>query len=65
MQVPSVLDRLIAAKTIPPIIAVFVEPGARQEEYSRNRGVARLHRHASWCRSSTSGIAPFPRPTTA
>ena len=36
MQVPSVLDRLIAAKTIPPIIAVFVEPGSRQEEYSRN-----------------------------
>lgn len=36
MQVPSVLDQLIAAKTIPPIIAVFVEPGSRQEEYSRN-----------------------------
>ena len=36
MQVPSVLDQLIAAKTIPPVIAVFVEPGARQEEYSRN-----------------------------
>jgi enterochelin esterase-like enzyme len=36
MAVPSVLDRLIAAKTIPPVIAVFVEPGSRQEEYSRN-----------------------------
>ena len=36
MQVPSVLDQLIAAKTIPPIIAVFIEPGSRQEEYSRN-----------------------------
>ncbi len=36
MDVPSVLDRLIAAKTIPPVIAVFVEPGSRQEEYSRN-----------------------------
>ena len=36
MQVPSVLDQLIAAKSIPPIIAVFVEPGSRQEEYSRN-----------------------------
>ena len=36
MQVPSVLDQLIAARTIPPLIAVFVEPGARQEEYSRN-----------------------------
>lgn len=36
MAVPAVLDRLIAARTIPPIIAVFVEPGSRQEEYSRN-----------------------------
>lgn len=36
MAVPSVLDRLIAAKTIPPVIAVFIEPGSRQEEYSRN-----------------------------
>jgi enterochelin esterase family protein len=36
MAVPSVLDRLIAAKSIPPLIAVFVEPGSRQEEYSRN-----------------------------
>ncbi len=36
MQVPSVLDQLIAAKAIPPVIAVFVEPGSRQEEYSRN-----------------------------
>jgi len=36
MAVPSVLDRLIAAKSIPPVVAVFVEPGSRQEEYSRN-----------------------------
>lgn len=36
MQVPSVLDQLIAAKSIPPIIGVFVEPGSRQEEYSRS-----------------------------
>ncbi len=36
MAVPGVLDRLIAARTIPPVIAVFVEPGSRQEEYSRN-----------------------------
>ncbi|MEP7117150.1 MAG: alpha/beta hydrolase-fold protein [Acidobacteriota bacterium] len=36
MAVPSVLDRLIAAGRIPPLIAVFVEPGTRQEEYSRN-----------------------------
>lgn len=35
MAVPSVLDRLIATKRIPPMIAVFVEPGNRQEEYSR------------------------------
>lgn len=36
MSVPGVLDRLIAAKQIPPLVAVFVEPGSRQEEYSRN-----------------------------
>ena len=37
MDVPGVLDRLIAAKAIPPVIAVFAEPGDRQEEYSRNQ----------------------------
>jgi enterochelin esterase-like enzyme len=36
MQVPQVLDRLIVTKAIPPVIAVFSEPGDRQEEYSRN-----------------------------
>lgn len=36
MEVPVVLDRLIARKAIPPVVAVFVEPGERQEEYSRN-----------------------------
>lgn len=36
MAVPAVLDRLIATKTVPPFIAVFVEPGDRREEYSRN-----------------------------
>jgi enterochelin esterase-like enzyme len=36
MAVPAVLDRLIGARQIPPLIAVFVEPGSRQEEYSRN-----------------------------
>ena len=37
MDVPRVLDRLIAANVIPPVIAVFAEPGERQEEYSRSQ----------------------------
>ena len=36
MDVPRILDRLIARKVIPPLIAVFLEPGDRQEEYTRN-----------------------------
>ncbi len=36
MDVPRVLDHLIANQTIPPVIAVFSEPADRQEEYSRN-----------------------------
>jgi enterochelin esterase-like enzyme len=36
MDVPRVLDHLIANKTIAPLIAVFSEPADRQEEYSRN-----------------------------
>ncbi|MSO52478.1 MAG: hypothetical protein CK533_11000 [Acidobacterium sp.] len=36
MNVPRILDRLIARRTIPPVIAVFSEPGDRQEEYTRN-----------------------------
>jgi enterochelin esterase-like enzyme len=36
MDVPRILDRLIARKAIPPVIAVFSEPGDRQEEYTRN-----------------------------
>ena len=36
MDVPRVLDRLIARKAIPPVIAVFSEPGDPQEEYTRN-----------------------------
>jgi enterochelin esterase-like enzyme len=38
MRTPAILDRLIAAKAIAPLVAVFVEPGERQEEYSRNPG---------------------------
>ena len=33
---PTILDRLIARKAIRPVVAVFVEPAERQEEYSRN-----------------------------
>jgi len=36
MRAPAILDRLIARKSIEPVVAVFVEPGERQEEYSRN-----------------------------
>ena len=36
MDVPRVLDHLIANKAIPPVIAVFSEPADRQEEYSRS-----------------------------
>jgi enterochelin esterase-like enzyme len=36
MDMPRILDRLIAQKSIPPIIAVFSEPADRQEEYSRS-----------------------------
>ena len=36
MEVPKVLDHLIANQTIPPVIAVFSEPADRQEEYSRS-----------------------------
>lgn len=36
MDVPRILDHLIANRSIPPVIAVFSEPADRQEEYSRN-----------------------------
>jgi enterochelin esterase-like enzyme len=36
MDVPRVLDRLVARKAIPPVVAVFSEPVDRMEEYSRN-----------------------------
>jgi enterochelin esterase-like enzyme len=38
MDVPRVLDHLIANKSIAPVIAVFSEPADRQEEYSRSPG---------------------------
>jgi enterochelin esterase family protein len=36
MRTPTILDRLIARKAIPPVVGVFIEPAERQEEYSRN-----------------------------
>ncbi|MDP1572601.1 MAG: alpha/beta hydrolase-fold protein [Vicinamibacterales bacterium] len=36
MEVPTVLDRLFARQAARPVIAVFVEPGHRQQEYSRS-----------------------------
>ncbi len=36
MDVPRVLDHLIANKQVPPAIVVFAEPADRQEEYSRS-----------------------------
>ena len=49
MQAPGVLDRLIASKRVPPLIAVFVEPAARQEEYTRN---------ATWRAFITTELVP-------
>jgi enterochelin esterase family protein len=50
MGTPAILDRLIARKAITPVIAVFVEPGERQEEYSRNAG---------WRAFMTSELVPM------
>ncbi|HAP35050.1 MAG TPA: hypothetical protein DCQ28_03585 [Bacteroidetes bacterium] len=36
--VPTIIDNLIAAKKIEPIIAVFIPPVRREEEYIRNSG---------------------------
>jgi enterochelin esterase family protein len=50
MDVPRVLDRLIAQKSIPAVIAVFSEPGDRQEEYSRS---------AAWRQFVTGELVPL------
>lgn len=50
MDVPRILDRLIAHKRIPPVIAVFSEPADRQEEYSRN---------ANWRAFVTTELVPL------
>ncbi len=50
MDAPQVLDRLIHRGAIPPVVAVFVEPGDRQEEYSRN---------AAWRAFITSELVPL------
>lgn len=50
MGAPAILDRLIARKAITPVVAVFVEPGERQEEYSRN---------ARWRAFMTSELVPL------
>jgi enterochelin esterase-like enzyme len=50
MGTPAILDRLIARKAIAPVVAVFVEPGDRQEEYSRN---------ARWRAFMTSELVPL------
>lgn len=49
MDARRVLDRLIARKAIPPLIAVFSEPGEPQEEYSRD---------AKWRAFITSELVP-------
>jgi enterochelin esterase-like enzyme len=50
MDVPRILDRLIAHNSIPPVIAVFSEPADRQEEYSRS---------TSWRAFVTSELVPL------
>jgi enterochelin esterase family protein len=36
IDTPALLDRLIAARTIPPLVAVFIPPIQRELEYNRN-----------------------------
>lgn len=50
MDVPRVLDHLIANKAIPPVIAIFSEPAERQEEYSRS---------AKWRAFVTTELVPM------
>lgn len=50
MDVPRVLDYLIANKAIPPVIAIFSEPAERQEEYSRS---------AKWRAFVTTELVPM------
>jgi enterochelin esterase family protein len=50
MDVPRILDRLIARRRIPPVIAVFSEPADRQEEYSRS---------ANWREFVTGELVPL------
>ncbi len=50
MDVPRILDRLIARRAIPPVIAVFSEPSDRQEEYSRS---------ANWRTFITDELVPL------
>jgi hypothetical protein len=56
MDVPRVLDHLIANKSIPPVIAVFSEPADRQESIRANPKW-RAFIATSWCRRWTSASA--------
>jgi len=38
MDVPRILDRLVGAGAIPPLVAVFVAPDDRLEEYTKSEG---------------------------
>ena len=40
VDAPAILDRLIAARQIPPVIAVFVPPIIRNDDYNRNEAYA-------------------------
>jgi enterochelin esterase family protein len=40
IDTPEILDRLIAARQIPPLIAVFIPPIIRNDDYNRNEAYA-------------------------